>query len=222
MATPPRGEEYTSILPPSADPYVQLDLFDNNHLYQHFDDHYGLQPRQWTSQETGTPVYGKYAQDGFWDDESDTTTLRQRASTSTAHTVMPPKSPASVSVPRPPSSKADHSTFSSPSTATASPRPDQRGEARPETRFEDRENQRSLFGWAKRPSMANLQAPALQSHASEDEACQIKEPAIHKKKSFGLFKGMTKRSEPVVDAADESVSHHRQIVQGETKASAIV
>lgn len=68
------------------------------------------------------------------------------------------------------------------------------------------DNAKGLFGWGKRPSMANLQAPALQPYPPEDRASNNREPAIHKKKSFGLFKSMAKRSETAIDVRDESVS----------------
>jgi len=59
---------------------------NDQHYYHHYDNS--------NTKDTGTPAFGKYAQDGLWDDESDTTTIRRAGSTSTSHTVVT-RSPAS-------------------------------------------------------------------------------------------------------------------------------
>jgi hypothetical protein len=56
----------------------------NDHHYHHYEP---------STKDTGTPAFGKYAQDGLWDDES-ATTIRRAGSTSTSHTVVT-RSPAS-------------------------------------------------------------------------------------------------------------------------------
>jgi hypothetical protein len=59
---------------------------NDQHYYHHYDSS--------SIKDNGTPAFGKYAQDGLWDDESDTTTIRRAGSTSTSHTVVT-RSPAS-------------------------------------------------------------------------------------------------------------------------------
>ena len=166
-----------------------------------------------TSRETGTPIFGRYAQDGFWDDESDTTTIRQRGSSSTSHTIMT-KSPASSGHRAPSTKGGDHYSRSvtpagagggsSGHGAMPSPglTPDQWGK-------EEDKVDRGLFSWAKRPSVANLQAVMHGHPIDEHHHKDTPPPPVPtKKKSFGMLKGMGRRGELTVsvDPADESVS----------------
>lgn len=143
-----------------------------------------LAPQHLTSRETGTPIFGKYAQDGFWDDESDSNTVRQRASTSTAHTVMTHKSTT-------PKSTATRATA---------------GDKSPAPTLDHTDERPSMFGWAKRPSVANLQA--AMGHHPQPQEDRENQASIQKKKSFGKLMGKGKRGELVIqpDLADESVS----------------
>ena len=220
MSTHVQSEPYTSRIDTDNDSYRTPGLFDHHNSYYNSNNNNHSERNlldsrfsftdpnpNLTSRETGTPIFGRYAQDGFWDDESDTTTIRQRGSSSTSHTIMT-KSPAS-SGHRAPSSKGhgDYSRSVTPgggSTHGPMPSPgvtpDQWGK-------EEDKADRGLFAWAKRPSVANLQA-VMNGQPIDDHNRTSPPPVPTKKKSFGMLKGKGRRGELTVsvDPADESVS----------------
>lgn len=227
MSIHTQSEPYTSRIDTDNEMYSTPNLFDHhNSYYRNTDNNHSersLHDSQYsftspnpnlTSRETGTPIFGRYAQDGFWDDESDTTTIRQRGSSSTSHTIMT-KSPASSGHRAHSTKGGDHYSRSvTPAGGGSSGHgpvpspgltPDQWG------REEDKVD-RGLFSWAKRPSVANLQA-VMHGHPIDEHHNKSKDtpppPSVPtKKKSFGMLKGMGRRGELTVsvDPADESVS----------------
>lgn len=227
MSSHIQSEPYTSRIDTDNDAYRTPGLFDHHTVYYNsttnnnssernlnlLDSRYSFTDPNpnLTSRETGTPIFGRYAQDGFWDDESDTTTIRQRGSSSTSHTIMT-KSPAS-SGHRAPSTKGhgDYSRSVTPGGggSTHGPMPSP-GLTPDQCVKEEDKVDRGLFAWAKRPSVANLQA-VMHGQAVDDHHHSNKDtppPVPTKKKSFGMLKGMGRRGElsVSVDPADESVS----------------
>jgi len=141
--------------------------------YSHRNDYYHH------TNQNGTPAFGKYAQDGLWDDESDTTTVRRAGSTSTSHTVVT-RSPASGLK----SSKS--SVKKATMTAVASPS----SSAVPE-------DERPVWAKVRKNSSADLLV-------AEGE----KEHRLDKKRSMGRLMGMGRKVEiaSTVEPGDESAS----------------
>lgn len=225
-----QSEPYTSRLESDNDAYRTPSIFDNQSTYYHNNPNPSSNPysnsnsnternlyeNQYsfadpnpniTSRETGTPIFGRYAQDGFWDDESDTTTIRQRASSSTQHTIMT-KSPASSGHRAPSTKGGDYARSVTPGGggSTHGPMPSP-GFTPDQWSKEDDKADRGLFAWAKRPSVANLQAVMHGHPIDEHHNKDTSPPVPAKKKSFGMLRGMGKRGELTVsvDPADESV-----------------
>jgi hypothetical protein len=142
--------------------------------YSHRNDYYNH-----TSQN-GTPYFGKYAQDGLWDDESDTTTVRRAGSTSTSHTVVT-RSPASGLKSSKSSVKKATMTaaVASPSTSAVP------------------EDERPVWAKVRKNSSADLLVTEVE-----------KEHKLDKKRSMGRLMGMGRKVEIVspVDPGDESAS----------------
>jgi hypothetical protein len=131
--------------------------------------------------DTGTPAFGKYAQDGLWDDESDTTTVRRAGSTSTSHTVVT-RSPASgLKSSKSSVKKVNMAAVASSSSAFAAAL----------------EEEKPV--WTK-TRKASTPGPSIM----EGE----KEHKLDKKKSMGRLMGIGRKVEiatPPVDLGDESV-----------------
>lgn len=134
--------------------------------------------------DTGTPSFGKYAQDGLWDDESDTTTVRRAGSTSTSHTVVT-RSPASgLKSSKSSVKKANMAAVASTSSAIAAA-----VEEGPV--------------WAK-TRKASMPGPSFVEADKDKE----REHKLDKKKSMSRLMSMGRKVEiavPALDAGDESV-----------------
>lgn len=148
----------------------------NDHHYYHHYTH--------SIKDTGTPAFGKYAQDGLWDDESDTTTIRRAGSTSTSHTVVT-RSPASGL--KSSKSSVKKATMSA-AAASTSGMP---------------EDERPVWAKSRKNSTADMWVP-------EGE----KEHKLDKKRSMGRLMGMGRKVEIVstVEPGDESASHFGRLV----------
>jgi hypothetical protein len=134
--------------------------------------------------DTGTPSFGKYAQDGLWDDESDTTTVRRAGSTSTSHTVVT-RSPASGLK----SSKSSVKKGNIAAVASSS------------SAFAAAVEEGPV--WAKPRKASTPTTPVF-----EPEKEKEKEHKLDKKRSMGRLMSMGRKVEialPSVDVGDESV-----------------
>ena len=130
--------------------------------------------------QNGTPAFGKYAQDGLWDDESDTTTIRRAGSTSTSHTVVT-RSPASgLKSSKSSVKKATMTAVASPNSSSAVP-----------------DDERPVWAKVRKNSSADVLVV-------EGE----KEHRLDKKRSMGRLMGMGRKVEIVstVEPGDESAS----------------
>ena len=146
---------------------------NDHHYYHHYDNS--------NTKDTGTPAFGKYAQDGLWDDESDTTTIRRAGSTSTSHTVVT-RSPASGL--KSSKSSVKKVTMGATATATAST------SAMPE-------DERPVWAKTRKNSTADLLMPEVE-----------KEHKLDKKRSMGRLMGMGRKVDIVstFEPGDESAS----------------
>ena len=135
--------------------------------------------------QNGTPAFGKYAQDGLWDDESDTTTIRRAGSTSTSHTVVT-RSPASGL--KSSKSSVKKATMSSAAASTS---------AMPE-------DERPVWAKSRKNSAADMLVPEAE-----------KDHKLDKKRSMGRLMGMGRKVEiaSTVEPGDESASvfHHPSV-----------
>jgi len=149
----------------------------NDHHYHHYEP---------STKDTGTPAFGKYAQDGLWDDESDTTTIRRAGSTSTSHTVVT-RSPASGL--KSSKSSVKKATMSTAAAASTSAMP---------------EDERPVWAKSRKNSAADMLVPEAE-----------KEHKLDKKRSMGRLMGMGRKVEiaSTVEPGDESASlfHHPSV-----------